>query len=267
MRRCCWSTSARPASASRSSCTARSPTNIARRRWPRWRPISFVTSGRCAHGEPNEASHDHDPARARRERLRAGESAALAARVSRAARDELGRGSRRRAGHARSHLRQQGSGDWRRDDRRRRLRMQLKKPSSSLLALTTAALALPGYAPNAEAWADTESDAGYRFSFYKEGDISAEATNGHSSERYQVISNQFHLLMPRGEEWEYAADVTLETMSGASPWYVVPGDSGKPIQVMSGASIEDTRYALQGRARKFREDGKESFTASVSNER
>src|SRR5690348_9044243 len=107
------------------------------------------------------------------------------------------------------------------------------KKSNALFALTTAALALPGYASKAQAWADTESDAGYRFTFYKEGDISAEATNGHASERYQVISNQFHLLMPRGEQWDYSADVTLETMSGASPWYIVPGADDKPIQVMS----------------------------------
>ena len=145
--------------------------------------------------------------------------------------------------------------------------MSAKPKSKALLALTTAALSLPGYAPKAAAWAEPDSDAGYRFSFYKEGDISAEATNGHASERYQVLSNQFHLLMPRGEEWEYAADVTLETMSGASPWYIVPGDNGKPIQVMSGASISDTRYAVQGRARKYREDGKHSFTLSVSNEK
>jgi len=145
--------------------------------------------------------------------------------------------------------------------------MSAKPKSKALLALTTAALSLPGYAPKAQAWADADSDAGYRFTFYKEGDISAEATNGHSSERYQVISNQFHLLIPRGEQWDYSADVTLETMSGASPWYIVPGDDGKPIQVMSGATIEDTRYALQGRARQYREDGKHSFTLSVSNEK
>jgi hypothetical protein len=139
--------------------------------------------------------------------------------------------------------------------------------SKALLALTTAALALPGYAPKAQAWAEPDSDAGYRFTFYKEGDISAEATNGHASERYQVLSNQFHLLMPRGEQWDYSADVTLETMSGASPWYIVPGADNKPIQVMSGATIEDTRYAIQGRARQYREDGKHSFTLSVSNEK
>jgi hypothetical protein len=60
--------------------------------------------------------------------------------------------------------------------------------------------------------------------------------------------------------------VTFETMSGASPWYIVPGDDGKPIQIMSGATIQDKRLAVQGRARQYREDGKHSLTLSVSNE-
>src|SRR5205085_1605977 len=142
-----------------------------------------------------------------------------------------------------------------------------KRESKTLLALSAAALSLPGYAPKAQAWADSESDAGYRFQYYKEADISDAATNGKGSSRYQVISNQFHLLMPRGEQWDYSADFTFETMSGASPWYIVPGDDAQPIQIMSGASIQDNRFALQGHARQYRETGNQSLTLGVSSER
>src|SRR5690348_3448503 len=110
-----------------------------------------------------------------------------------------------------------------------------ERKSKSLLALTAAALSLPGYAPKAQAWADTESDAGYRFSYYKEANIPSSNTNGQGSgDRYQVVSNQFRLIMPRGEQWDYSADFTVETMSGASPMYIVPDADGRPIQVMSG---------------------------------
>lgn len=141
-----------------------------------------------------------------------------------------------------------------------------KPKNTTLLALTTAALSLPGYTGKAQAWADPESDAGYRFSFYDEASLPGSATNGLDGERYQVISNQFHLLMPRGEEWDLNADFTVETMSGASPWYIVPGDDGRPIQIMSGATIDDTRVAVQGRARQYRELGKHSATLGVSKE-
>lgn len=141
-----------------------------------------------------------------------------------------------------------------------------KQKNTTLLALTTAALSLPGYSGKAGAWAEPESDAGYRFSFYDEASLPAAATNGNDGERYQVISNQFHLLMPRGEEWDYSADVIVESMSGASPWYIVPGDDGRPIQIMSGATIDDTRFAVHGKARQYRELGKHSLTLGVSKE-
>jgi hypothetical protein len=49
--------------------------------------------------------------------------------------------------------------------------------------------------------------------------------------------------------------------------YIVPDADGRPIQVMSGASIDDTRFALQGRARNYRETGNQSLIAGFSKER
>ena len=143
-----------------------------------------------------------------------------------------------------------------------------KPDSKKLFALTAAALCLPGYSGEARAWADTESEASYRFSFYNEASLPASATNGRDGQRYQVLSNQFHLLRPVGEEFDYSADFAVETMSGASPWYIVPGDTGKPIQIMSGATIEDRRFALDLKGRRYREnEGRESLRLGVSTER
>jgi hypothetical protein len=145
--------------------------------------------------------------------------------------------------------------------------MSTSKKKSTLAALTASALCLPGYSGTASAWAEQEKQTGYRFSFYDEASLPASATNGLDGERYQVLSNQFHLLWPRGEEFDYAADVTIETMSGASPWYIVPGEGGRPIQIMSGATIEDQRYAVDLTGRRYRESGRDTLKAGVSVER
>jgi hypothetical protein len=60
-----------------------------------------------------------------------------------------------------------------------------------------------------------------------------------------VQAFQFDLQAPVTNQIDASFNFVFETMSGASPWYVVqdpsPGSDGKPLQVMSGATIEDTR--------------------------
>lgn len=141
-----------------------------------------------------------------------------------------------------------------------------KATSPALLALSAAAAALPGYSGEVQAWAEEQADAGYRYSHYQEASLPASATNGGSGERYQVDSHQFHLLYPYGEAWDFNADLMLETMSGASPWYVAPGSGGQAIQVLSGASIQDRRAVLQGRARQHLEQGRRALSLGISKE-
>lgn len=141
-----------------------------------------------------------------------------------------------------------------------------KKSGTNLLALTTAALCLPGYAGDAAAWADPESTAAYRFSYYSEAGLPAAATNGRDGSRYQIQTHQFHLLRPWGEEYDWSADVMVEAMSGASPWFIVPGANRQPIQVMSGATIDEQRVALDFKGRRYREDGRDALRLSVSKE-
>lgn len=137
---------------------------------------------------------------------------------------------------------------------------------AKLLALTTSALCLPAYSGAAKAWAEPETDSSYTFSYYDESKLPSSATNGQSGERYEVKSHQFHVLTPIGEKFDVGADLTYESMSGASPWYIVPGADGKPIQIMSGATIDDERTAIGVKARHYRMDGRESVNLGVSKE-
>src|SRR3546814_11004897 len=92
--------------------------------------------------------------------------------------------------------------------------------SKALMALTQAALALPGVAR-----ADVSVD--YLFSDYEEADLpAAHAASGQSSERYSI---QSHLLRVVAPVWQQKLGMTLtyETMSGASPWFVMPGPDGR----------------------------------------
>lgn len=140
-------------------------------------------------------------------------------------------------------------------------------PKSALAALTGAALCLPAYAPTAQAWTEPQTTTAYRFSHYGEDDLSQRATNGQNGERYRVDSHQFQLLHPFNERYEASADLVFETMGGASPWFVVPDANQQSIQVMSGATIDDQRLALDLKTRRHREQGYEALSAGLSKEK
>jgi hypothetical protein len=56
-------------------------------------------------------------------------------------------------------------------------------------------------------------------------------------------------------------------MSGASPWYVLPDNTGKPLQVMSGATIEDERFEMLIDADFYLDRGKDTISAGFSKEK
>lgn len=117
--------------------------------------------------------------------------------------------------------------------------MAATKPlSPSLSALTAAALALPGVAA-----AQVQADALY--SHYREADVPGSRTaTGRDAERYQIDTLLVRVATPVGDH-ALAGNLTVETMSGASPWWVQPDANGKPVQVMSGASIREERVDAQ----------------------
>lgn len=140
--------------------------------------------------------------------------------------------------------------------------------SPALLALTTSALAAlaPAAAPAQQAQ-PTGPELDYRFSFYSEGDLPASKLAGGDRARYEILTHQFRLTRPLDDETSLSADLTLETMSGASPMYAQPDANNKPIQVMSGASIDDTRVDILLGGTRRRGDTTGSATLGFSSER
>jgi hypothetical protein len=144
----------------------------------------------------------------------------------------------------------------RRHRRKARLRASRKRAlrrrrAGALAALTSGALALPGLVGSARAEGMTERIGGeYSFSRYSEGKISAsKAVPGSERDRYEIDMHQFRFAAPIGERIDVGLDLVHETMSGATPWYTEPGADGEPLQVMTGATVEDARTdaLLQGR--------------------
>ena len=146
-------------------------------------------------------------------------------------------------------------------------RMSQKK-SSALAALTASALAIPGLIKPAAA-ADDNLQLDYRYSAYREGDLDADrsASNAKAS-RYHVDTHQVRGAWQLAPGSDISADLVVETMSGASPWFITPAaGSGKPLQVMSGASIEDSRAALTLARKQRFGDSTIDFHGTYSNER
>jgi hypothetical protein len=139
--------------------------------------------------------------------------------------------------------------------------------SSALSALMAGALALPGMAPRAladtpEGWIPAE----YRFSLYTEHDLpKSKVAPDNETSRMEVMAHQFSASMPLLDRFQIGLDVAYETMSGASPWYVIPGDDGDdPVQVMTGATIDDQRTDVLAKTSYFMDRGRAGFSAGVS---
>lgn len=110
--------------------------------------------------------------------------------------------------------------------------------SRTLGALAGALAALPAYQSGA-------AETGYRFSRYAESDLPGSRTaSGERESRYDIQTHQLEDSRAVGRGWTLDSDLMIEAMSGASPWFVLPSASRGAVQVMSGASIREERYAL-----------------------
>ncbi len=119
----------------------------------------------------------------------------------------------------------------------------MKTSSSLFLALSPLALTAM---PVAAAVTATPS-VDYLYSHYQEADVEADKTaSGQAEARYVIDSHRFRINLPATAQDSLGLNVIYETMSGASPWYVLPDANGKPVQVMSGASIREERMVVQG---------------------
>ncbi len=136
-----------------------------------------------------------------------------------------------------------------------------------LATLASAALAIPGLSlPADAATVLTETVVQYKASAYREDDLDSGKLSGGSTKRYDIDSHQFRAAAPLGDTTDVAVDLTYETMSGASPWFILPGQKG-PVQVMSGASIEEQRKDVQASVNQLIGDkAKLSLKAGASEE-
>ena len=123
--------------------------------------------------------------------------------------------------------------------KKQRKQNRSKTMPQKLLALTSTALCLPAYNDAQAAIIDTtQTNIAYRHSAYDEDN------NGEDS-RYSIVIDQLHFFHPISGDLDLSISALHETMSGASPWYITPDVDGTPIQVMSGASIEEKRDSVE----------------------
>jgi len=126
--------------------------------------------------------------------------------------------------------------------------------SRSLIALSTTALALPGISQGDAPPLD--STFSYKFSNYKEDDLSRTEAPFGELERYDIDVHQFQLITPWGRNMALQVDGNYESLSGASPWFTSTGLDGEPVVNLSGASgIRDRRSELAIGARYYLENG------------
>ena len=151
----------------------------------------------------------------------------------------------------------------------RRSRRELRRERATLRALTSSALALFGGAAG-KASADTAIDhiqTSYSYSTYSEDPLQTSKTIPKGfTQRYDIATQQASLAAPITDWMDFQLQLTHETMSGGSPWYLVPDAAGSPIQVMSKPTIQDTRNDLTLHANSYTEEGRVGLGGGYSTE-
>ncbi len=84
----------------------------------------------------------------------------------------------------------------------------------------------------------------YQFTRYDEAPLPADKLAFGSPERYSVTSQQLHWVKNPDDSYSLTVDGLYESMSGSSPWYVIPDPETGPLQAMSGATIRDRRRQI-----------------------
>ncbi len=139
--------------------------------------------------------------------------------------------------------------------------------SSTLLALTASALALPGLHQQAKADAPPAATTlAYRVSDYQEDALDKAKILVGSAQRYDISVHQLQLVTPIGDNYSLAVGGSRESMSGASPWYTLslPGNTTKVI--MSGATIREERNEVNAAGRRYFDNGSVGVNAAYSSE-
>jgi hypothetical protein len=138
---------------------------------------------------------------------------------------------------------------------------------SPLLALTAAACLLPGMVKKVEAATpEPNTQLYYQYSSYSETPLASDAASFGSKDRYEIAIHQFKLKTPLNEDTEISVSAVSETMSGASPWYILPDAEGDLLLVMSGATIEESRKEVSLDFHSFAKQSDTTLSAGFSSE-
>lgn len=138
--------------------------------------------------------------------------------------------------------------------------------NTTLKALSAAALALPAFSNSQAASVADKTSLAYQYSFYQEDNAPANKVISGDTDRYDINVHQFQLLTPINEHLEIALDFAYERMSGASPWFLGPDENNNPVQVMSGASISESRQDSHIGASYYLEKSKINLGLGLSEE-
>jgi hypothetical protein len=118
--------------------------------------------------------------------------------------------------------------------------MSTRPLSTTARSLLISSLGLPGYSELiAQETAGTDLD--YRYTRYEEDALPASRVALGDPGRYTINTHQFLITHRLNGEFTLTVGGMHESMSGSSPWYVVPDPQQGPLQVMSGATIRENR--------------------------
>lgn len=113
--------------------------------------------------------------------------------------------------------------------------------AKTMSLLSTQVLAMPAIAADQP----IDNELGYRYSRYLEDSLPGTDVLNGSTDRYDISIHQFRFSAPLGGRFSLVVDASRENMSGASPMATIRGPDDKPLLLMTGATIEDTRDDLK----------------------
>lgn len=112
---------------------------------------------------------------------------------------------------------------------------------AALSAVFAAAAAFVAVAAKAQ---ESSVRDGFSFRAHDYDEAAYSGQHDGSTRRYRVRTEQASLNLTVRGGYQLAVDGSIESMSGSSPWFVIPDEQGRPFQVLSGASIADSRREL-----------------------
>lgn len=125
-----------------------------------------------------------------------------------------------------------------------------------LTKLSSAALLLPGMTATSTLAVEPIETASVsaRLHNYGESDLPQQSSGAEAlaaKERYDIDVMQLNLALPVTASADVSISLQQDKMSGASPWYTSVDTKQQIMQVMSGASIEETRTDIEVNPRYF----------------